>query len=313
MNVDENDNQLSLIEACERCEIEKVNAILQSNPALAASRPTRGEIRTALQSATKTGCLRAVELLLARGSKEIVNWQDEYGWSALHLATVGAHHEIVSMLCSAGADPNILFKEGTTPLMFAAQSAKGKKSVEILIANGASVNSACSKQKWTPLHHAAQFNKKCRPIVEVLLRNGASRSAKDVDGYTPYDLAKALNKNDVLELLDPNCTTPIKFDAVGDDSVEIPPFSRIPGETDASFYSRKWKAQRCEEALFWLYENLVDVDGGIRTKEQVLRVFGPPDPKDSDAIWNYVVDADANFMLVWSPPGFTELEGWHRP
>ena len=98
---------------------------------------------------------------------------------------------------------------------------------QILVKAGADTGKRESEFKMTPLHLAAAFgNVKIievrhlvRPLFithvmypQILLDHGASRSAKDIDGDTPYDLVCIVplafcshdQKSTIESMLDPN-------------------------------------------------------------------------------------------------------------
>ena len=72
-----------------------------------------------------------------------------------------------------------------TPLHYAAQNNR-KEVIELLIANGAHVNSR-SEQGWTPLHNWAWPCSGNTETAELLLAHGANVNAKDYIGMTPLD------------------------------------------------------------------------------------------------------------------------------
>uniref|UniRef100_A0A1X7SWU7 Uncharacterized protein n=1 Tax=Amphimedon queenslandica TaxID=400682 RepID=A0A1X7SWU7_AMPQE len=61
-----------------------------------------------LSEAAKEGNIISVQSLLSQGAN--VNYQDQDHWderTPLHIAALGGHNEVVSLLLSNGADPNI--------------------------------------------------------------------------------------------------------------------------------------------------------------------------------------------------------------
>lgn len=68
-----------------------------------------------------------------------VNEEDEYGWTALHLAAAYGHVEVVRTLLTNGADPNLRNAQGRNPLMYAAAFGH-TQIVEDLIAADTDVN-----------------------------------------------------------------------------------------------------------------------------------------------------------------------------
>jgi len=85
--------------------------------------------------AAEKGDEKAVELLLESG-RVAVNVKDEYGWTALMLASRNGHKEVVKLLLKKGADVNAKNKGGWTALMLATLYGH-KEIVEILKSYGA--------------------------------------------------------------------------------------------------------------------------------------------------------------------------------
>ena len=63
--------------------------------------------QTLLMVAAKEGATECAMALLARVGDE-VNAQDDDGFTALHLAAYHGHHQVVSFLVHAGADPTLV-------------------------------------------------------------------------------------------------------------------------------------------------------------------------------------------------------------
>ena len=92
-----------------------------------------------------------------------IDWQDNYGSTALHCCARANHPEIAKMLINAGADLNIQEGDG-----------------------------------WTALHWCAYKN---RPeIARILLDAGADKTIPNNDGELPYELP---DRKEFKELLKP--------------------------------------------------------------------------------------------------------------
>ncbi|XP_066265470.1 serine/threonine-protein phosphatase 6 regulatory ankyrin repeat subunit A-like isoform X1 [Branchiostoma lanceolatum] len=147
-----------------------------------------------------------------------MNVKDKYGYTALHMATLKAHHRVVEFLCQLGVDINATDKNGWTSLHRACsrgylyivhELVKGKADinlrdgdgftslqraaskghmdiVDLLLSHGADVNSA-DKLGWTALHGAASGGH--ADMVKKLLSLGADVQARDVVGKSPTSLA----------------------------------------------------------------------------------------------------------------------------
>lgn len=90
----------------------------------------------------------------------------------------------VDALLEAGSDINARDPDGRTALMHAVLASDADaETVAALIERGADPKLQDSGQRWTALHFAARDQK--TPIVEVLLRAGATTDARDAFGNTP--------------------------------------------------------------------------------------------------------------------------------
>ncbi len=107
-------------------------------------------------------------------------------WTPLHLAARAGNQEAIKELLIAGADPNTLTADHRTPLSLAARPG-GLESVLLLVNRGAQVN--FPGQLQSPLHNAAQTG--ALDVARALVGEGASRSAKNGQGQTPWDVAMA--------------------------------------------------------------------------------------------------------------------------
>lgn len=79
------------------------------------------------------------------------------GWTALMRACAHGHDEIVEVLLSAGADPNLVNNLGRTALMYACLYEK-ESQVQMLIRNGADPNVRGGRDVIPALHKAVENN-----------------------------------------------------------------------------------------------------------------------------------------------------------
>jgi len=124
-----------------------------------------------LQFAALFGKLESARVLLGHGAKP--DARDEFGNTALLLATIKKFPDIAELLLSYDADPNIANNKGTTPLM-----------------------SAVVVMRHTP--------EKARTLVQQLLDHNADVSARDQKGITALDLAKLRGDPEMIRLLSPD-------------------------------------------------------------------------------------------------------------
>ena len=115
----------------------------------------------------------------------------------LDVCEKGSPEEILEFI-NHGANVNAANRNGTTPLMSAAQH-NNFEAVKTLIENSADVN-AKNKTGNTPLHFAAQFNSP--ETVRLLIENHADVNTTNKTNNTPLHLAVGFNSPEVvLELL----------------------------------------------------------------------------------------------------------------
>ena len=149
-----------------------------------------------IHEAAEDGNIEAVKQHIAAGTD--VNAKDKYGESPLLFAATFGHKEIAELLIAEGADVNTkIDKTGMTPLHYAAF--KGHREIaELLIANGADVN-AKRGDFTTPLHFSTGGGHK--EVAELLIAEGADVNAKDNIEWTPLHRAVLEGQKDVVELL----------------------------------------------------------------------------------------------------------------
>ena len=133
-----------------------------------------------IHEAARTGNIEAIKQHIAAGTD--VNAKDKYGESPLLFAATFGHKEIAELLIANGADVNTkIDKIGMTPLHIATGQGY-KEIVELLIAKGADVNAKVE-------------------ITELLIANGADVNAKDVEGQTPLDWAEEEKYKEIADLI----------------------------------------------------------------------------------------------------------------
>jgi len=159
-----------------------------------------GDQRTALHVAAAGGHEEIVRLMVREdipGTPELLNSADDAGWTPLMSATSTGHIRIVELLISAGADVNKANRGGRSALHYAAS--KGFVDVaRVLTANGARVNRK-DEVGCSPLHRAASTGQ--YDVCLLLLEEGADVDARDVRRETPLMMAVSTANTSVAILL----------------------------------------------------------------------------------------------------------------
>ena len=106
------------------------------------------------------------------------------GWTLLHSTVMTKKPDLVAMLLSADANPNVADTGGVTPLHVAIDCQL--EIAKLLLTYGANPN-VKDNEGSTPLHEAA-FQRQSG-FVDILLRAGANPNLKDNDGWTPLHIA----------------------------------------------------------------------------------------------------------------------------
>jgi ankyrin repeat protein len=149
---------------------------------------------------------------------------DEFGWTALHMAALNGHEQIVDILLTQGADPLITNSEGGTALHIAAAAGKDEVIAELMkyrppkdadktdkkgeLSAVAPIKFPDRTQQLlqardlrarTALHLAALAG--TDRIVEQLLQAKADPTAQDFQGRSPLHLAAMLGQTNVARVL----------------------------------------------------------------------------------------------------------------
>jgi serine/threonine-protein phosphatase 6 regulatory ankyrin repeat subunit B len=144
--------------------------------------------------AASRGDVSGVERLIRSGVD--LNIRNNWGWTALNLASYWNHGEVVKLLISAGADLNIRSNDGWTALIGASYKNHGEV-VKLLIRSGANLN---IRNIWgrTALILASRWNR--IEVVKILLENFADECILDNGGWSFYDHLDDRNKEIIREL-----------------------------------------------------------------------------------------------------------------
>jgi ankyrin repeat protein len=160
--------------------------------------------RVAIHLAAKNGHTSVTQLLLEGMATPAA--RDKRGRTPLHWATSHGHSRIVRLLCSSeGVDIEARDQYGNTPLHFAAKCCK-IEAVEILLDNGADINTKDTKGDFTALHYTVNRDYRNgnmqQELVSVLLGSGADINAKTDEGHTALYFAYARDNRPMVKLLE---------------------------------------------------------------------------------------------------------------
>ncbi len=152
-----------------------------------------------LAHAVNQGDLAQAQALIQEGGAH-VNYRNNLGEAAIHVASMRRNVAMIELLLGFGADPNVSQHSrygGKTPLHIAVQ-ANDPQVVSLLLQHDADPNIPDAYGK-VPLHDAAAAG--YTTIVKLLLTGGAFPGVPDAVGFTPYDYAKQKNKTEIISLL----------------------------------------------------------------------------------------------------------------
>ncbi|MCC9601802.1 ankyrin repeat domain-containing protein [Stieleria sp. JC731] len=150
----------------------------------------------AFRDAAYEGKLDVVQKCLDEGMD--VEIADSLDHTPLIMAAFNGHKKVCKLLLDAGADVNARDREGKGPLYHAA-SIESPETVTLLLDSGAEINAIEATEQFTPLMVAAAEGN--IEVVKVLLKAGADKNMKDVDGDDARVFAAEKNHQEIVDLL----------------------------------------------------------------------------------------------------------------
>ena len=160
------DIDLELFNAALRGELLNVQLLLKSG---ANIETTRNSVQaTPLNAASQSGHIKIVRYLISKGAS--VNSVDGTGSTPLYLASDMEHYEIVKLLLEAKANVNKIHSKSGASALTMAVDAGNKKICDLLIENGAKINSD-GNDKMSPFFIAVLRGN--IDMVKYLLSKGA--------------------------------------------------------------------------------------------------------------------------------------------
>jgi ankyrin repeat protein len=156
--------------------------------------------QTPLHLATSGGYREVVALLLEHGANPNVTAHlSRNGATPLMTAAAQGNSEIASLLLKHKADPNLTDQNGDMALLFAIQK-QSPATVRALLAGGANPD-AQTANGYPVLVLAAANDAANKEVMAALIEAKANVNAPDPEGKTPLHWAAERNRKDLVELL----------------------------------------------------------------------------------------------------------------
>lgn len=151
-----------------------------------------------IHEACAIGFTQQVEMMIAQ-KPDVIDEVSSHGFTPLGIATHFGQEDVVRLLLTAHADPNIPSQNGyqVYPL-HTAITGQYDRIGKMLIEAGAEVN-VTQNARITPLHIAAQQGN--IEMIIVLLENGANIQVKTDNGFYASDLAQDKGYKEIAEIL----------------------------------------------------------------------------------------------------------------
>ncbi|CAI8018734.1 Ankyrin repeat domain-containing protein 50, partial [Geodia barretti] len=183
-----------LHDAAQRGDVEAVERLLSTSVNINSRTEDEGD--TALLLASLRGHVEVVRLLLKAGAAVFIS--DKCCSTPLYFASIYGHRAVVELLLENGADVSIGNEDGSSPLYVASQEGHSEV-VDVLVKAGADVHQATAKECCVPLGIAAARGH--TETVQRLLEAGANVNQQDKSGATPVWFASLNGHTAVVKLL----------------------------------------------------------------------------------------------------------------
>ena len=161
--------------------------------------------RSLLHTACHVGDAKLVELLLLKGAKIHIKYQES---TEINVAVKNGSCQIVEMLLKNGSDVNDVDSKKQTPLAYALANNRDDM-VQILLKYGADINYIDYYSK-TPLMYAAKTGNVA--IINMLLGNKADANYKNNKNENAITVAVSNGHTEIVKILSKNSTTDNKLD-----------------------------------------------------------------------------------------------------
>lgn len=158
-------------------DLDAIRAIVEADASQLTAQDVRND--TAIHIATINGHTELVRYLLEAGTP--VDIGDNENTSPLGCAAIYGHREIAELLLDHGADVNLPDDNGNTPLRWAVYNVQSELA-SLFIDRGAELDIVGSN--GSTLLHGAAYGGNVE-LVELLLGQGSDVNARNTAGYTP--------------------------------------------------------------------------------------------------------------------------------
>lgn len=208
---------------------------------------------TELYRSVVCGQYNVIEVLLSL--KADPNIRTKMGDTALHRAVSNKQRTICKILLNNSADPNIQQNDGETPLHQACIQGD-IKTVKLLLEHKAQVNIQDSVYGRTPLHHAVDLC--ANNIVALLMQYEANTEILDKYGKSPKDLART---SEIQSLLGANSfyiPSPEPSEICQKNSIEFISGSLSRSNSEFSLYSENKSVEQKIKQLDDMHKKIRD-------------------------------------------------------
>ena len=189
------DKRRALLHAAAFGDLASLNKLLKQGASPNARAKDRTG-RTALILAAISGHVDIVEALLNNGAG--VDDRDKTGHTALNWAAMRGRTQVVTTLLNKGADINTQDNGGVSPLLYAVGT-HNIAMLRLLVANDADLEVESRENKMTPLLLAIETND--IESLSILLDRGAKVNGKNSDNFSPLMAAAEKGQAETVRLL----------------------------------------------------------------------------------------------------------------
>jgi len=143
-----------------------------------------------------------IDLLKLELEKGIdVNQKDEFGNTALHIASKRGHVEIVKLLLKYPVNINDKGLHDYTPLLYAISN-RNNDLVKLLLEHKADINCQDDEGNSAIMTAVMRYRKGDTSIIEILLEHGADSKTPNKHGITLYKLLEVPRKKEIAHLFE---------------------------------------------------------------------------------------------------------------